>query len=138
MLEVRFNQPLTLDPRGRLALPARLKNRLEAERQRSLVFIVYGGHLRAYTHPDFTARVEAPLLQLDSFDPEQELRQRRILGYATELDIDDAGRVVIPANLREMAGLERDVVAISLADRLELWDAKRFADWWAKAEGGRG
>lgn len=138
MLEVRFNQSLTLDPRGRLTLPTRLAQRLAADRHRTLVFIVYGGHLRAYTHPDFTSRVEAPLLQLDSFDPEGERRQRRILGFATELDVDDHGRVVIPANLREMAGLEREVVAISMADRLELWDQKRFAQWWARSEEERG
>ena len=130
MLDVRFNQPITVDPKGRITLPLRLKSRLDVERTRTLVFIVWGDHLRAYTHQDFRERVEKKFLELDSFEPSQEALQRRVLGWATELDFDDAGRMVVPAHLRQMAGIERDVLAISMADRLELWDVARFHAWW--------
>lgn len=137
MLDLRFNQPLTVDPKGRIALPLRLQNRLEVERTRSLVIIVWGQHLRLYTHRDFTERVEARFRDLDSFDPVQESLQRRVLGWATEVEVDAAGRVNLPAHLRQMAGIERDVLAVSLADRLEIWDAARFNAWWAQ-NGGAG
>lgn len=131
MLDVRFNQQLTVDPKGRLTLPVRLKHALlEQARTNRLVFIVYGEHLRAYTHADFVAKVEARFHALDDFDPEQETRQRRVLGMVTEVDVDDAGRFIVPGHLREMVGIDRDVIAISLADRIELWDAARFKAWW--------
>jgi MraZ protein len=130
MLDVRFNQPITVDPKGRITLPVRLKQRLDVEHTRTLVFIVWGDHLRAYTHADFRDRVEKKFLDLDSFDPAEEALQRRALGWATELDFDDGGRLVVPAHLRQMVGIERDVLAISLADRLELWDTARFQAWW--------
>lgn len=132
MLDVRFNQPITVDPKGRITLPLRLKNRLDVDRTRTLVFIVWGDHLRAYTHADFKTRVEQKFLDLDSFDPSQEALQRRVLGWATELEFDDAGRMVVPAHLRQMVGIERDALAISLADRLEIWDVARFQGWWKR------
>ena len=132
MLDVRFNQQLTVDPKGRLTLPVRLRNALlDQARTNRLVFIVYNEHLRAYTHADFLTAVEARFGALDGFSDEQEATQRRVLGMVNEVDVDDAGRFILPAHVREIVGIERDVIAISLADRLELWDARRFAAWWA-------
>lgn len=132
MLDVRFNQQLTVDPKGRLTLPLRLKSALfEGARTRTLVFIVYSDHLRAYTYADFLTKVETPFAALDAFDPEQEIRQRRVLGMVTEVEVDDAGRFIIPAHIREMVAIDREVIAISLGDRLELWDTARFKSWWA-------
>lgn len=138
MLAVRFNQTLTMDPKGRLALPTRLWGRLDADGVRRLVFIVYKQHLRAYTLDAFK-KVEERFASLDDFDDEQEDRQRRVLGFATEVDLDDNGRFVVPPMLRTMGGLTRDVVVVSMLDRLELWDAERFAAWYAGgAPGGQG
>ncbi len=131
MLEVRLNQPMTLDPKGRLTLPSRLKSALEAHRVSSLVFIVHEGHLRAYAPAEFTERVERPLLDLDEFDPAAEEKQRLRLGFATELDVDRQGRMVLPSNLRQMVGLDRDLVVISLLNRLEFWDPGRLEAWYA-------
>lgn len=130
MLSARFNQSLTMDPKGRLALPGRLWGRLDADGVRRLIFIAYGQHVRAYTLADF-AKVEARFGELDAFDEAEEDRQRRILGLATEVDLDDAGRFVVPTVLRQLAGLTREVVMLSLADRVEIWDAERFAAWFA-------
>ena len=85
MLSVRFNQTLTMDPKGRLALPTRLWGRLDADGVRRLVFIVYKQHLRAYTLDAFK-KVEERFASLDDFDDEQEDRQRRVLGFATEVE----------------------------------------------------
>jgi MraZ protein len=55
------------------------------------------------------------------------------------VDVDRQGRVNLPANLRSFAGIERDAVLISLADRVEIWDEQRL-DAWMKAQfsGGAG
>jgi MraZ protein len=53
---------------------------------------------------------------------------RIIVGSARSLELDSAGRLLIPAELRAVAGLERDVVLIGLENRLELWDAATRAE----------
>lgn len=131
VFEVRLNQPMLLDAKGRLTLPARLRSGLETFRVSSLVFIVHEGHLRAYTPADFSARVEQPLAGLDAFEADAEEKQRLRLGFATEVDVDRQGRLVIPANLRLMAGIDREVVVISLLERLEFWDPVRLQEWYA-------
>jgi MraZ protein len=137
MLDVRLNTPLTLDPKGRITLPSRVKVQLDHAGTNQLVCIVHREHLRLYTKADFKAYVEKPLLDLDSFDPEVERKQRLRLGFAVEVQFDQQGRFVVPPNLREIAGLDRDVVLISMAERLELWDEKRLSAW-LRAEMERG
>lgn len=129
MLDVHLNTPLTLDPKGRIMLPSRLKGMLEHAASNVLVCIVHREHLRIYTKPDFKTHVEDPLLGLDSFDPAVERKQRLRLGFAMEVSVDAQGRLLIPQNLRARAGLERDVVLISVAERLELWDEGRLNAW---------
>ncbi len=127
MLDVHFNQPLTLDPRGRITLPARLKSALDAARIHELVFIVHERRLRAYTPADFKEDVEKTLMGLDPFDEWEDERQLLRVGHNCDVPVDGQGRIVIPENFRELAGLARDVVAISMLNRLEVWDADRFA-----------
>lgn len=139
MLDVRLNTPLTVDPKGRITLPARLKAQLDHVGTNVLVFILHRDHLRAYTKDDFKKSVEAPLLEKDSFDPEVERIQRLRLGFAVEVDVDKQGRVNLPANLRGFAGIDRDAVLISLGDRVEIWDEKRLNAWMtAQFAGGAG
>lgn len=131
MLDVRLNTPLSVDPKGRITLPARLKVQLDHVGTNVLVFILHRDHLRAYTKDGFRTGVEMPLLALDAFDPEVERVQRLRLGFAVEVEVDRQGRVNLPANLRAFAGIERDAVLISLADRIEIWDEKRLNTWMA-------
>lgn len=53
--------------------------------------------------------------------------QRLVLGSAVDLRMDDAGRVQIPADLRVLCGLQREVALVGLGTHLELWDARRLA-----------
>lgn len=131
MLDVRLNTPLTVDPKGRITLPVRLKSQLEHVGINVLVCIVHRDHLRVYTKEDFRMNVEAPLLARDSFDPEVERIQRLRLGFAVDIEVDKQGRVNLPLNLRTYAGIDRDAVLVSLADRLEIWDEKRLGAWMA-------
>ncbi len=94
-----------------------------------LVCIVHRDHLRIYTKRDFRDHVEGPLLGRDSFDPVVERQQRMRLGFAVEVTVDSQGRLLVPQNLRTRAGLERDVVLMSMAERLELWDQGRLDAW---------
>ena len=56
--------------------------------------------------------------------------QRYIFANATTVEPDKQGRILIPANLREKAGLKRDIVVIGVMDHAEIWDKER---WEAKS-----
>lgn len=126
LFDIPLNAPLTMDPKGRVTLPTRIFGALK---ERSMVWVPFMGHLRGYTPTVWTERVEAPLLAEDSWDPIVAERQRRRLGHACDLNVDEHGRFVLPPNLRQKAGLSRDCVILSYLDRLELWDLARWQEW---------
>jgi MraZ protein len=63
-----------------------------------------------------------------------------MVGYATDLELDGHGRLLLPANLREFGQLTRDAMLIGQGLRFELWDEKRWNDrrdeWLASPDSG--
>jgi MraZ protein len=51
-----------------------------------------------------------------------------VLGGAVDLTVDAAGRMLIPAELRTLCGLNREVALLGLGEHFELWDAGRLAE----------
>jgi MraZ protein len=49
-------------------------------------------------------------------------------------DCDRQGRIGIPRNLIEWAGIEKDVVAVGVLNRVEIWDERRWEDYSAERE----
>lgn len=67
--------------------------------------------------------------------------QRLMVGYASELEIDGNGRVLLPRELREFATLDREVMLIGQGYKFELWADQRWnerRDSWLNGEGGDG
>lgn len=113
---------LTLDAKGRLALPARYRERLnEACRGELVVTIDRGYYLLIYPLPAWE-EIEAKLVNLPSLHPQVRELQRLLVGHATEVSMDSHGRLLLPAELREFARLDRDVVLLGLMNKFELWD----------------
>ena len=76
--------------------------------------------------------IEQELQDLPSLKPEVGRIQRLLLGYATDLELDGNGRLLLPASLREHAGLDKKVVLVGQGKKLELWseaawDAERVS-----------
>jgi MraZ protein len=122
---------LTLDAKGRIAVPTRYRERLQAQCQGQLVVTVDADHcLLIYPLPAWE-EVEAKLARLPTLQPRSRQLQRLLLGHATEVELDSAGRLLLPPPLREFAALDREVVLIGQANKFELWDATR---WQQKRE----
>jgi MraZ protein len=120
---------LTLDSKGRLALPTRYRERV-AERcgGRLIVTIHPGGEcLLVYPLPDWEA-LEHKLMQLPNLRPDAQRVQRLLVGHAADLELDSHGRMLLPANLRAFAALSRDVELIGQGSHFELWDEKRWTE----------
>ncbi len=121
--------PLTLDSKGRLAIPARYRELLAAHCEGKMVLTVDRDHcLLLYPLPDWE-EIERKLVKLPSFNKQARRLQRLLIGHATECELDGNGRILLPPPLREFAGLEKDVVLIGQGNKFEIWDA---ATWNAR------
>jgi len=115
---------LTLDGKGRIAIPSRHRELLAAMGVQQLTITKNPGNsLLIFPRPaweNFRDRVAA--LPMDSSG-----WKRLFLGNAMEVEIDASSRVLVAPELRAFAGLDRDVMLIGMGSHFELWDAQRHA-----------
>lgn len=117
-----------MDAKGRLALPARQRERLHALCGGHIVITIdiHSSCLRIYPMPIWE-ELEETLQNLPSMQPGVRSMQRLILGYASELELDASGRVLLPQSLREHAGLEKKLVLVGIGSKFELWSEGNWA-----------
>jgi len=117
---------LTLDAKGRLAMPTRYHERLQERCGGKLVVTVDTDKcLLIYPFPDWE-EIESKLMKLPTLNVQARRLQRLLVGHATELDLDGNGRILLPPSLREFSLLTRDVMLIGQGARFELWDETRW------------
>jgi len=128
---------VTLDAKGRLAIPTRYRERIATRCDGELVVTLDKDHcLLVYPLPDWE-EIERKLVRLPSLQKRTREMQRIMLGYATEVDVDGAGRILLSRELREVAGLERQAMLIGQGHKFELWDEERWnaiRDDWLNTE----
>ena len=113
---------LTLDGKGRLGVPTRWREVLMATVQGQLVVAKNpDGCLSLYPLPVWESFENSVLALATENDP----WRRFFIGSATELELDGAGRVLIPPELREWAGLVEKVKFMGVGSYFELWDSAR-------------
>jgi MraZ protein len=116
--------PHNIDNKGRLAVPARFRSKIE----RGAV-LTRGIDVCLYIYPMETWEQKARELDAAIIDPRQRrLIERRFFGMALELELDSQGRIVIPARFRQYAGLNSEAMVIGTRDRFEVWST---ANWQA-------
>lgn len=112
----------TLDPKGRLIIPARFKETIE-HKGGELVITNKDGCLYAFTLEAW-AEIEKKLIAIKL---EHMMRFKRFfLGNACQCTCDKQGRILIPPTLRSYAGLEKDVVLLGMVDRFEIWNREAW------------
>jgi len=128
---------ITLDAKGRLAFPARYRERLTARCEGQLVCTVDPDYcLLIYPLPDWE-EIERKLMRLPSLNRKSRRLQRLMVGYASELELDSHGRILVPRELREFASLERQAILFGQGNKFELWDEARWnerRDSWLSGE----
>ncbi len=119
---------ITLDSKGRMAIPSRYRERLREDHAGQLVVTVDRDLcLLIYPHSEWE-EIERKLNRLPSFNRQARRLQRLLVGHATEVEMDGHGRVLLPGPLREFAGLERHAVMIGQGNKFELWDETRWRE----------
>jgi MraZ protein len=116
----------TLDSKGRFLLPAGIKKQLpEGEEP---VFVVNRGFEKCLTM--YPMQSWKPLFEnlstLNDFDPKVREFRRYFLNGAMQLELDGAGRILLPKGLLEHAGLEKDIVLVAAMNKMEIWDKQTY------------
>lgn len=111
----------TIDAKGRLFIPAKLRQELGD------TFHVTVGQdhcLSVYSDESWAAFME----KLKGLSYNEVKRLRGLFAYGADCEPDAQGRILLPGKLREYAGLDKDVVIIGSFDRVEIWNAQRWAE----------
>lgn len=113
---------INMDAKGRLAIPARLREALAAACEGRLVVTAHTEERCLLVYPEPQWREILPKLEaLPSMNKMSRRIQRLMIGHATPLEMDSNGRVLLPPTLREYAQLEKKLMLVGLGKKLELW-----------------
>jgi MraZ protein len=115
---------LTLDAKGRIAVPSRHRDALMTSANGQLTLTKHPvGCLLVLPRPTWVGlreRLMALPMEVDGW-------RRIFIGSAVDVDIDAGSRIHVSPELRADAALARDVLLIGMGQRLELWDSARYA-----------
>ena len=112
----------TIDPKGRLSIPSTYREILGDE------FVVskgMDGCLFVYANEEWKA-FESNLASLPLINQEARQFARFFLSGAQYVTVDKQGRILMPQDLREFAGLEKDVILAGMGSRIEIWSLDRW------------
>jgi MraZ protein len=118
----------TTDDKGRLSIPARLRDQLTRDGQPLIFFVTRGrkGQLSAYPENSYYQLVE----EMGSRTDEEASEALRSYAADTEeCPVDAQGRIVLSPRLREIAGIKRDVVILGISKRIEIWDKAAYGKY---------
>ncbi|HEX7624299.1 MAG TPA: division/cell wall cluster transcriptional repressor MraZ [Anaeromyxobacteraceae bacterium] len=122
-----------IDAKGRTSLPARFREALAAAGEPKVFLIQAAGikALRALPLSEWK-KLEERVLKVSPFDQRGQKNILRYISSAQEIDLDEHGRVLVPAQLRSYAGLQKDVVWTGMGRDMCLWDKARFEEQQAE------
>ena len=126
MLNLRGEYDCSMDAKGRIRLPSSLLKKL-GERE-NFHFVLNKGfekHLTLYPIEVWETTVKE-FEKLNPYDNDTRQFLRRFHNGATDIEMDDQMRILVPKRLGEFAGLQKDVILIAYRDKIEIWDATEY------------
>ncbi|NOT16743.1 MAG: division/cell wall cluster transcriptional repressor MraZ [Sulfuriferula sp.] len=117
---------LSLDTKGRLAVPSKYRDALLAHGDGRVVVTADPSQCLLLFPLLEWEPIEKKLNSLSSFNPQTRSLQRLLIGNAVDLELDTAGRILLPAMLREFAALDKSVVMVGQGAKFELWSESRW------------
>lgn len=131
---------ISLDAKGRLAIPVRFRDLLVEHCNGELVVTIDTDEraLLIYPRPEWED-IERKVQALSSFNPASRRVQRLLIGHATDIPLDSSGRVLITPPLRQYANLDKKTVLLGQGNKLELWSEDHWIsrrDAWLEDQSG--
>lgn len=112
---------LNLDAKGRLAVPARHRDALTVQAGGRLVLTAHPHRCLLLYPQSAWEPIQEKVMSLPSLDKQASLLQRLLVGFAEDMELDGAGRVLVSPVLREFAALEKQVMLVGQGTHFELW-----------------
>lgn len=114
---------LSIDAKGRLAIPARHRDQLSADDAGALILTLNPWDRCLWLYPASEWElIEDKLQGLSDFDRESRRTKQIIRGYATDCALDGQGRVLLPTELRNFALLDKRIAFLGQGNKFEIWD----------------
>ena len=114
----------TIDTKGRLIIPSKFRDQLGGQ------FVVtkgLDGCLFVYSNEEWQ-RIEEKFREIPLTTKDARKFSRFFFAGAADCEVDKQGRILIPSNLREYAGIDKDVVSVGVLSRVEIWSKERWQD----------
>ncbi|EAR59726.1 division/cell wall cluster transcriptional repressor MraZ [Neptuniibacter caesariensis] len=132
---------INLDAKGRMAIPARYREKIAECCDGQLVATIDTEERCLLLYPlEEWEEIQAKIESLPSFNPQARRIQRLLIGHATDLDMDGNGRLLLPAPLREYAELDKKIVLLGQGQKFEIWSESRWLstreEYLQEVEGG--
>ena len=125
MFRGRFEH--AVDQKGRMSIPSGFRMEIQRRSEKPPILTNYRDHLALHPADEWEG-TEEKLLEMSDLQPNVQNYRRFIVSGAVECPIDNQGRILIPAYLREHAGLKKKALIAGVLDRIEIWEPRRFAE----------
>ncbi len=120
---------INLDAKGRLTIPTRYRVRLQETCSGVMVMTIDTEEPCLLLYPLHEWEViESKISALSSFNKATRRIQRLLIGHATEVELDNNGRFVVPPPLRQYSHLEKTIMLVGQGKKFEVWDEGRWVD----------
>jgi len=120
-----------IDPKGRLPVPAAFRKALGASAR--VVVTLLDQCLAAYPTAEWD-KLETQLRGLPAFSKQVKALTRLLASRAVDCELDVQGRILLPASLRQGAGLVREAVVVGVLNRFEVWNPEAWAGFVQDSE----
>ena len=135
----RGSSSVSIDSKGRLAVPSRFRERIQSISGGCLVQTLNPLDRSLWLYPlNEWEVIENKLAALSDFDKQSRRAKQMMRGYATDCQLDSQGRILLAKELREYAGINKQAVILGQGNKFEVWDQlswKEQRDIWLEQVG---
>ncbi len=119
----------SIDDKGRLAIPAKLRKHITPESNDTVVIVKgFSRCVDLYPLAEWQ-KIEEKLLQLNLFNEQHTKFLRMLSSYAADDKMDSQSRILIPKTLLEYAEIEKEVIILGALKKIEVWNPKNFENY---------
>ena len=116
-----------LDAKRRIRIPAKMKSKLD----KGYSIGVGTDHCLWIMPTETTQNIQRNMAETDMSDPRARAAKRKMLERICFPEEDPQGRIVLPQNLIDYAGIDKDILFIGQGDYIEIWSAERYKEYSA-------
>lgn len=121
---------INMDAKGRMAIPTKIRESLSSICDGRVVVTAHTEERCLLVYPESQWQEILPQIEnLPNLNKSSRRVQRLLIGYATPLEMDSNGRILLPPTLREYAGLEKKTMLVGQGKKFELWSEERWFSW---------